>query len=522
MTTSLDLSKPEEDSSFVEKDTNEGKLEGQDNTEWSPPSADEEDPSRELLRSNDPNAERAPEDALVSSFSPAKLYSKLTWNELSGACGDFGDLFPLVVALAQQRKIHLAPTFFVTGICHILTGWYWDVPMPLQPMDMISAQALSGALESPTQVAAAGVGMGACFLILQFGGIEWLQRIIPKSVVGGLQLGVGWKVALKGISMIQKNLPWWGQMDCIAFAIAVSVCTLYGLRRPSMGQEDTMSACRRFIREPPVGLYLSALGLLLAILQLFVINDGSTASNSDLHLKPEPLLLRALKHATGKDWSTGLTSGTLPQLPLTALNSCLSVCLLAETFFPVKGTKVSRKSVCLSIGLINIIGSPLGMFPHCHGAGGLAGQYKLGARSGVSMMGLGIFKICLSLWALQGSLLVLLDALPLSVLGVFLALAGHELAVTGIKTVFAQYGSSILDEQPLMRRNQDMGIALITALVIVGTGMAHVGTLCGWVAYMIYGNGVTELFGGCCKKREEEDGEEGRGEYSQGAASAKD
>jgi hypothetical protein len=478
-----------------------------------------------------------PPNSTASLFAPfppqqrqRQFKFKLTWLEVSGSCGDFGTLFPLLVALARERRIHLAPTLFGTGLVHLVTGWYWDLPMPLQPMHMISAQALAGSLHSPTQVATAGVGMGVSFLLLQLvGGIEVLHKCIPKSVIGGLQLGVGWKVALKGLSMIQTTLPWWGQVDCIATAILISALTLYGLRRSSITTESTRAITttstatlltapssvststtstststststttttwQRIRQEPPVGVFLFVVGVLLAVLQLTL---GET--NEDLRLRPEPLLVFALKNATWKDWTVGLSSGTLPQLPLTALNSCLSVCLLAETLFPHQNDRgrrpVSRKSVCWSIGIMNTLLCPLGVLPHCHGAGGLAGQVRLGATTGVSMFVLGIFKLLLSLWAAQGSLLVVLDALPVSVLGVLLALSGHELALTGIKAVIQQRDAAVDGNSSRPQTtNQDISIALVTAMVILGTGMAHVGALCGWLTYLIHGNGVPELLG---------------------------
>ena len=39
-------------------------------------------------------------------------------------------------------------------------------------------------------------------------------------------------------------------------------------------------------------------------------------------------------------------------------------------------------------------------------------------------------------------------------------------------------------------------ICLVTALVIIGTGQTHVGALCGWITYMIYGTGYNDLIGG--------------------------
>eukprot|EP00934_Nitzschia_sp_Nitz4_P008069 Nitzschia sp. Nitz4//scaffold71_size96697//89492//91057//NITZ4_004712-RA/size96697-processed-gene-0.52-mRNA-1//-1//CDS//3329557298//8059//frame0 len=401
--------------------------------------------------------------------------SKCTMLEVSGMCGDFGTLFPLLIALTRERRIYLAPTLFWTGWVHMVTGVYWDLPMPLQPMHMISAQALAHSLDIQ-QVTTAGIGMGLSFFMLQCGGIETLNRWIPKSVLGGLQLGVGWKVVMKGIQMI-RDLTWWGSMDCIVGAILLTLLVLYGLR-----SDANISGFRHL----PVGLLLCLVGLILATIQLILYPSA-------VEWKAEPLLVYALQGVTWDDWKTGFLNGTLPQLPLTTLNSCLSVCLLAQTLFPEQSNPVSRKSVCRSIGWMNTLLCPFGLMPHCHGAGGLAGQHRLGATSGVSMVLLGLFKLGLSLLAAQGSLLALLGALPVSVLGILLALSGQELAMTGVKAALSDQHSTVGMSPESTRWNQNMFIALVTAAVIVATGKAHVGTLCGWVTYMVYGSGVQDL-----------------------------
>jgi hypothetical protein len=58
---------------------------------------------------------------------------------------------------------------------------------------------------------------------------------------------------------------------------------------------------------------------------------------------------------------------------------------------------------------------------HSHGAGGLAGQHRLGARHGASIVFLGVCKMTLAIF-FGKSALALLDAFPTSVLGVMLTI----------------------------------------------------------------------------------------------------
>ena len=66
----------------------------------------------------------------------------------------------------------------------------------------------------------------------------------------------------------------------------------------------------------------------------------------------------------------------------------------------------------------------------CHGSGGLAAQYRFGARSGASIILLGIFKLLLGL-TFGSTLIPLLQNYPKSLLGVMVIAAGLELAKVG-------------------------------------------------------------------------------------------
>jgi MFS superfamily sulfate permease-like transporter len=127
------------------------------------------------------------------------------------------------------------------------------------------------------------------------------------------------------------------------------------------------------------------------------------------------------------DWKTGFVKGAIPQIPLSILNSVIAVCKLSNDLFPDK-IAVTPTAVSTSVGLMNMVGCWFGAMPVCHGAGGLAGQTRFGARSGAAVVLLGTAKIALGL--LVGSSLVeVLSAFPIALLGVLLLFAGVELAM---------------------------------------------------------------------------------------------
>ena len=101
-------------------------------------------------------------------------------------------------------------------------------------------------------------------------------------------------------------------------------------------------------------------------------------------------------------------------MPLTILNSVVALCALSSEYFPGKG--VGPRKVAVSVGLMNLLCVPLGGIPMCHGAGGLAAQYRFGARTGGSVLILGFLKIMIGV-CFGGALLGLLQSYPVAVLG---------------------------------------------------------------------------------------------------------
>lgn len=127
---------------------------------------------------------------------------------------------------------------------------------------------------------------------------------------------------------------------------------------------------------------------------------------------------------SSEQFKIGFLNAGLGQLPLTALNSVIALCALIDDLFPEK--HVTTSSVAVSVGLMNLIGCWFGAMPVCHGSGGLAGQYRFGARSELSVIILGLCKLILGI--LFGSSLVgLLQLFPNSILAVMMFISGVEL-----------------------------------------------------------------------------------------------
>lgn len=314
----------------------------------------------------------------------AELWSQLTISEISGSCGDLGTFIPLVVALARKDAIRLGPTLFLAGLANVITGIIWDIPMCVQPMKAIAAVAISEGL-SHTQVTAAGIWMGFFLILLSVtDGIELVNFLVPTPVVSGIQMGVGINLAIRGALMVH-DLSWFDEIDCIILGLACGILCMYLLRwedpRSQRSGNSESNSGRQRQSTPPVGLYLFGLGIFLGGIRLY----NSSSTQGIFQWFGEPVVAWALEGVTWQDWKEGLLQGAIPQIPLTTLNSVVSVCCLAHTLYPERRASqfqdnvasdsvISRKEVSWSVGLMNFLLCPLGAMPCCHGAGGLAGK----------------------------------------------------------------------------------------------------------------------------------------------------
>mmetsp|Transcript_3801 Transcript_3801/g.4981 ORF Transcript_3801/g.4981 Transcript_3801/m.4981 type:complete len:563 (-) Transcript_3801:1896-3584(-) len=502
------------------------------------------------------------------------VYVNLTTSEISGSFGDLGTLLPLLVALSTQRSIQLAPALFFGGISNVITGFVWDVPMCVQPMKSISAVALSENWNAGTVTAAGFLTGGAVFLLGITNLIEVANKIVPGNVVSGLQIGVGVRLASKGLNMV-ADLGWVDTYDCIILGIVCALLCMYWLRegnsstntRPTTTkhtyirnsstrnnesivigsgndhddgihksgrtktwfQKIISFCCKPFIscvnpkKNHPVGVYLFLIGSIFATITLATTKNENNEYDLPLQFFGAPIAYWAMGDIEPEDYWTGFIEGTVPQLPLTTLNSVISVCALAHSLYPEKRKKnapmssndavISRKEVSISVGLMNLLFCPFGSMPNCHGAGGLAGQHRLGARHGASVLFLGVGKILLAIF-FGKSALTLLDAFPTSVLGVMLAIAGQELATTGftllVRSVEDKFQNNEDDEdfnlgetdeeiladiakkKSLLLR-QNVVVAVTTAIVIIALGKTHYGASSGWITHLIYGDGIREI-----------------------------
>lgn len=313
-----------------------------------------------------------------------------------------------MVAMAIKGSIDLPSTLVFSGLTNIFTGAFYGVPLPVQPMKAIASIAISQNF-SKEETAAAGLTMGiVVFLLSATGLLRWLNRVVPVAVVKGIQVGAGFALVISAGSTLILPLSWTSPVwDNRIWAVAAFLLLLIAALVPKM----------------PYALLVFAFGLVIA-----VATGGTSPSGDDSYhagfWNPAPFI------PGGEAWKVGAVSAAIPQLPLTTLNSILAVTSLSASLFPSFPPAPSTTSLGFSVAIANLVGCWFGAMPVCHGSGGLAGQYRFGARSGASIIMLGLAKLVLGLFA-GNAIVPLLQRFPKSLLGLMVLAAGVELAKVG-------------------------------------------------------------------------------------------
>jgi len=115
----------------------------------------------------------------------------------------------------------------------------------------------------------------------------------------------------------------------------------------------------------------------------------------------------------------------LPQAALTVGNAVLATAEEHNRLFPER--EVTVRELAFDHAALNAFAATIGGVPMCRGAGGMAGDIRFGARTGGSLVILGVTLLILAL-VLSESVAVLFRLFPPAVLGVILLLGGLELA----------------------------------------------------------------------------------------------
>ncbi len=368
-------------------------------------------------------------------------------HELAGSLGDMGTFIPILVGMVTVCGLNAGSALFFAGFFNMITGFIFGIPLAVQPMKAIGAIAIDEGL-NVNQILTAGIVTSTVVFILGVTNlISFLNRHIPLSVIRGLQLGLGLLLIINGVKMVTDTNTIFG-FDSIAVGTFCGLLVLFLF----------------FSKKFPGALVVFAIGFVFLFLRSPDILKGLSYELSI------PKFIALSKD----DFISGTLRAAIPQIPLTTLNSVIAVCALSWDLFPKKGADPRRMAT--SVGLMNLIGCWFGAMPMCHGAGGLAAQYRFGARTGGSIVFLGIVKMIIGFF-FGAYAIKLLSVYPLSVLGVLLTFSGLELAMTSRD----------------IKVRSDMFVMLLTAAVIIAFHSTAIGFVVGLALAYLFLFGVLKI-----------------------------
>ena len=332
--------------------------------------------------------------------------------ELAGSLGDLGTLLPIVVAMILINRLSPSTVFLSFGLFYLVTGFYYRLPIPVQPLKAVGAIAIaSPALITEPVIGASAILFGAILVLLAISGtVDLLAKLFTPPVVRGIQFSLGLIFLRKGIELIvQKDLFLTGVerrlVDYpINLALGLAVFLMVLLLLDS----------RKF----PAALAALAAGITAGV------TLGDTGA---LRFSIGPTDIR-LVSPTLHDFWTAFVMLILPQMPLTIGNACVGTADTCYSLFPNTPllSRAKAGKFALTMGLANLPAGFFGAVPMCHGTGGLAAHYRFGARTGGAPIMIGILFVVMAL-AFGEVGFALLTMIPNSVLGVLLIFAGLEL-----------------------------------------------------------------------------------------------
>jgi SulP family sulfate permease len=382
--------------------------------------------------------------------------------EFSGSLGDLGTLLPIAIGMILLNGLSPLGVFLSVGFSYIFTGLYFRVTVPIQPMKVIGAYAIATGMTAQN-IIASGALMGVFLLIVgATGAISIIGKYIPKSVVRGVQLSTGILLVAQGAGFIIGNSKF--QLLRNAAEPYLSIQNIGPVPVGIVIGVIAVLLSLAFIdsKKFPAGLITVLGGIVLGT--LLGTHEGFEKLKFGIYL-PE---LLPFEMPNFNEFLFSAIILVLPQIPMTLGNAVISYTDLSNEYFGEFSKRVTYRSSCISMALMNFISFLWGGMPLCHGSGGLAAHYRFGARTAGSNIIIGaIFSILALLIGKESISLFYL--IPISILGVLLLFAGSQLAMT------------LID----VKEKKDLFIVIIMAGITLTSNLA-VGFISGiFIAYIL-------------------------------------
>ena len=332
-------------------------------------------------------------DSGTAGVKTKNLYNRMEW---AGAFGDVGTLIPFVVAYITIVKMPPLGLLFMFGITLMASGLYYRTPLPIQPMKAIGAAAIAGGI-SPAALYGSGLTTGLFWLLAGLTGVlRPIAKLATKPVVRGVMLGLGFTFMVDGVNRM-KTAP-----VLAVFALVVTYLLLTNPKIPAM-----------------------FMLLIIGVASAVIMDPQIISELAEIHISFN-LPVFSLPMITWNDLVTGTLLFTIPQIPLTLGNAVIAITAENNELFPDR--PVTEKKIAISQGIMNLVSPLFGGIPMCHGAGGMAGHVRFGAKTGGALVILGSILIFIALFFSE-SISIIFKIFPNAILGVILFFAGSELAI---------------------------------------------------------------------------------------------
>lgn len=389
-----------------------------------------------------------------------KMRYKFNRMEFAGSLGDLGTLLPIAIGMILINGLNPLGLFFAIGLYYIVSGIYFRVTVPVQPMKVIGAYAIATGIDA-SQILASGLLIGLFLLLIGVtGAITLIGRYTPKSVVRGVQLSTGVLLMAEGVKFMIGTSKFQ-----VLRQVAEPYLTLQHLGPVPIGIIiGVIGSIFTFLflenRRLPAGLLVVLGGTVVGL----VLGNPEGFDQLRIGVNLPEFLPFGLP--SGTDFTIAFFLLTLPQIPMTLGNAAIAYADLSEEYFDKASARVSYRSACISMAIANFISFIVGGMPLCHGAGGLAAHYRFGARTAGSNLMIGLIFVALAVF-LGVHALSVLYLLPMSILGVLLLFAGGQLSLSVI---------DMKERKDLFVSLMILGITLASNLAvgfIVGIGVAY-------------------------------------------------
>ncbi|MBX7257670.1 MAG: putative sulfate/molybdate transporter [Candidatus Hydrogenedentes bacterium] len=330
--------------------------------------------------------------------------------EISGAFGDLGTDLPLLAGVILASGMDSGWTFVLFGLMQIAAGVIYGIPMPVQPLKAVAALVIAHQLD-PSVISGGAFSIAVIMLVLTLAGaIDGLARLIPRSVIRGVQFGLGLSLGWLALS---KYLPSHGISGWLLSVTCLTILLVFKREK-------------RF----PGAIMVLLIGVTYA---LSTGADPGTLSPFSMHFQAPAV-------PAPQDLWLGLILLALPQVPLSIGNSMLATRQLADDWFPER--RVTLRKIGVTYSMFNFIAALCGGIPVCHGSGGMAGQYAFGGRTGGTVVINGLFYLGIGVACFFG-FNDIVALFPLPVLGAILLIESITLMTCVRDTLQPRFDGAI-------------------------------------------------------------------------------